>query len=107
MDLFTENNGEFQLRKERSAFKAVNQMNVKEEAGLPAAGESYETAELINSIKEAKNEWKNAVTNYEFAKDSEMVDYYTYKIKACETIYQYYIKIAKEKGIKAEHLRFV
>jgi len=102
MDLDTGNNREFRIRRERAAFKAINQINAAEGVEPPAAGDGNEALELINSIRTAKAEWNNAVTNYEFAKDSEMVDYFTYKIKACETIYQYYIKKAKEKGIKAE-----
>lgn len=56
--------------------------------------------ELLESIKEAKIEWMSANTNFEQAVDFEMIDYYTYRIKASEVRYQYLLKEAKEKGIR-------
>lgn len=56
--------------------------------------------DLLQSIQEARTEWISANMNFEQAVDSDMIDYYTYKIKACEIRYQYLLKKAKEKGIK-------
>lgn len=58
-----------------------------------------DTLDLIKNLKNAQSEFETAITNYEFAKDPELVDYYTYKIKATETRYQYLLKKAKEKGL--------
>ena len=58
-----------------------------------------EYREIIDSINNIKKEWKSAVNNFEFADSSELVDYYTYKIKACEIMYECLIKKAKEMGI--------
>ena len=55
--------------------------------------------DLIKNLKNAQSEFENANRNYEFADDPELVDYYTYKIKATQTRYQYLLKKAKEKGL--------
>lgn len=58
--------------------------------------------ELLLSINKARQEWILANYNFEFAADDGLVDYYIYKIKACEVKYEYLIKIAKERGLTAE-----
>lgn len=58
-----------------------------------------DTQDLINNLRNAQSEFETAVSNYEFAEDPELVDYYTYKIKATQTRYQYLLKKAKEKGL--------
>ena len=61
-----------------------------------------ENYDLIYSLKDAKKEWIDANMCFEFADAQEMVDYYTYKIKASQVRYEYFLKAAKEKGIKIE-----
>ena len=58
-----------------------------------------DTQDLINNLKNAQDEFETAVSNYEFAEEPELVDYYTYKIKATQTRYQYLLKKAKERGL--------
>jgi len=58
-----------------------------------------DTQDLINHLKNAQNEFETAVRNYEFADEPELVDYYTYKIKATQTRYQYLLKKVKERGL--------
>jgi len=58
-----------------------------------------DTQDLINNLKSAQDDFETAVSNYEFAEDPELVDYYTYKIKATQTRYQYLLKKAKERGL--------
>lgn len=55
--------------------------------------------EFIKSLEHAKEELNTAVTNYEFADEPELVDYYTYNIKAAQTKYEYLLKKAKENGM--------
>ncbi len=55
--------------------------------------------ELIESIKSVKNTLSNMYNNLQFA-DSELIDYYTYQIKAEEAKYNYLIKQAKKKNLK-------
>lgn len=57
-------------------------------------------SDLLQCIHEAYTEWVSANTNFEQAVDPDMIDYFIYKIKACEVRYQYLLKEAKEKGIK-------
>ena len=66
---------------------------------------SIEVFELLESIKSARREWTNANENFEYVNEKEMVDYYTYKIKACEVRYEYLIRKAKEKRIRVELLK--
>lgn len=63
-----------------------------------------ESMELLETIKNARQDWITANINFEQADNSKMVDYYTYKIKACEVRYEYLIKKAKDQGIKSELL---
>lgn len=71
---------------------------------LPAYEAAREADDLVEAIKQARREWACAYSNFEYADDNEMVDYYTYKIKACQVRYNYLIRQAKEKGIKVELL---
>lgn len=60
-----------------------------------------EEAELIKAITDARNEWLESVANFEHAYEEDIVDYYTYKMKASEVRYSYFIKKAREIGLKA------
>ena len=54
--------------------------------------------ELMRIISETKRILEVARCNFEFAED-ELIDYYTYQIKAHQSKLDYLIKIAKRKGI--------
>ena len=54
--------------------------------------------ELMQTIIETKEMLKIARSNFEYAED-DMIDYYTYQIKAHQSKLDYLIKIAKRKGI--------
>jgi hypothetical protein len=71
---------------------------------LPVCDTAKEKKELLEAIKCARKEWMCAYSNFEYADDGEMVDYYTYKIKACQLRYNYLIRQAKEKGVKVDFL---
>ena len=55
--------------------------------------------ELIEAIRNVKKELKNMYNNLQYA-DSDLIDYYTYQIKAEEAKYNYLIKQAKKKKIQ-------
>lgn len=57
--------------------------------------------ELIKSIINTREELKIANKNFEYAQD-ELVDYYSYKIKANQAKLDYLIKMAKAKGIEVD-----
>jgi len=60
-----------------------------------------EEAELIKAITDARSEWLDSVANFEYVYEENLIDYYTYKMKACEARYAYFIKKAREMGLKA------
>ena len=60
--------------------------------------ETEKNRELIRSIILTKRKLNQAYQNFEFA-DNELIDYYTYNIKANFSKLDYLIKLAKKKGI--------
>lgn len=57
--------------------------------------------ELIRNIIKTREELKVANCNFEYAQD-DLVDYYTYQIKANQAKLDYLIKLAKAKGIEVD-----
>lgn len=57
--------------------------------------EDPSTAELYEAIHDAWLEWQNALLNFENADCKEMVDYYSYRIKASQIRYEYLLRKAK------------
>ena len=60
--------------------------------------EKEKETELMKTIIETKEKLKIARSNFEYAED-ELIDYYTYQIKANQAKLDYLIKIAKRKGL--------
>ena len=54
--------------------------------------------ELLDSIRNVKETLNNMYNNLQYA-DSDLIDYYTYQIKAEESKYNYLIKQAKKKNL--------
>ena len=52
--------------------------------------------ELINNIEKVKNTLENDYKNMQFIENRDLVDYYTYKIKAEEAQYDFLIQEAKK-----------
>ncbi len=63
--------------------------------------EMEKETELIKMIIKTREELKAANRNFEYAQD-DLVDYYTYQIKANQAKLNYLIKIAKAKGIEVD-----
>ena len=57
--------------------------------------------ELVKSIIKVREELKNANKNFEFAEE-ELIDYYTYQIKANQSKLDYLLKKAKTNGISLD-----
>ena len=70
----------------------VRETNIKE------LQEEQKRQELLNRINESKNHLRNMYNNMQFA-ESDLIDYYTYQIKAHQAKLDYLIKIAKRNGI--------
>lgn len=77
-----------------------NDYYVKEQIIMEKTEMEKET-ELIKSIIRTREELKVANRNFEYAQD-DLVDYYTYQIKANQAKLNYLIKIAKAKGIQVD-----
>jgi len=60
---------------------------------------SNEDRELLKAVFEARDEWMEAVNNFDYVYEEMLVDYYIYKLKACESRYDYFVKLAKERGL--------
>ena len=65
---------------------------------VPAAM-AAEDRELLRVTLEARDEWIENSVNFEHVHEEMLVDYYTYRLKACEARYGYFIKLVKEKGL--------
>lgn len=62
---------------------------------------SNEDREILKAVFEARDEWIEAGNNFEYVYEEMLVDYYVYKLKACESRYAYFMKLAKEKGLSS------
>lgn len=60
--------------------------------------EEEKELELMLSIIKVKKELEEASKNFEFA-EGDLIDYYTYQIKANRAKFDYLLKNAKEKGM--------
>ena len=77
-----------------------NEFYVKEERIFEKT-EIEKEIELIRAIIKTREELQNANINFEYAKE-DLVDYYTYQIKANQAKLNYLIKVAKSKGIEVD-----
>lgn len=60
--------------------------------------------DLISSIFRTQRELINATKNYEFA-EGDLIDYYSYQIKATKSKLDYLLKSAKNKGIVMDRIK--
>ena len=65
---------------------------------LKGKTEEERKIELMQSIIETKEKLNMARCNFEYAEE-DLIDYYTYQIKAHQSKLDYLIKIAKRNGI--------
>ena len=70
----------------------------KKEIKIIEKSEQEKEIELMLSIVKTKKELEVANHNFEYAKD-DLIDYYTYQIKATRAKFDYLVKKAKEKGL--------
>lgn len=77
-----------------------NEYYVREEK-IVEKTEIEKEIELIRTIIKTRKELKAANQNFEYAQD-DLVDYYTYQIKANQAKLDYLIKLAKAKGIEVD-----
>ncbi len=73
----------------------------KREEKIIERNEMEKEIELIMTIIKTREELKSANKNFEYAKE-ELIDYYSYEIKANQAKLDYLIKMAKLKGIEVD-----
>lgn len=66
--------------------------------------EEEKELELMISILKARKELEEANKNFEYAED-ELIDYYTYQIKASRSKLDYLVKKAKSKGASMDMIK--
>lgn len=60
--------------------------------------------ELVVSIMRAKKELDEACKNFEYAEE-DLIDYYTYQIKANRAKFDYLVKQAKHQGLALDMIK--
>lgn len=93
----------FTLKKGRK--QKLEEFYVKETKIIEVTEEEKKNA-IISSIKETKRNLDIAHKNFEFA-DKDLIDYYSYQIKANSSKLDYLTKIAKSKGIVKEITKII
>lgn len=73
----------------------------KKEIRIAEKTEQEKEIDLIISIVKAKKELEVANCNFEYAQE-DLIDYYTYQIKATRAKFDYLVKKAKEKGLSLD-----
>lgn len=76
----------------------MNEEDYKKETKIMEKTEQEKEIELMVSIIKTKRELEVATLNFEYAQD-DLIDYYTYQIKAMRAKFDYLVKKAKEKGL--------
>jgi hypothetical protein len=61
--------------------------------------------DIEEGLKNAYIELENAQQGFEYAVDKDLVDYFTLKITASQKRYNYYLKKARDAGIKGISLK--
>ena len=76
----------------------MNEEEYKLDQKVVEKTEQEKQIELMVSIAKTRKELEVANANFEYAQD-DLIDYYTYHIKATRAKFDYLVKKAKEKGL--------
>ena len=86
----------------RQVKNSINSVKTKKSLFAKATNASVltiEEQELLKVALEARDEWIENNSNFEHVNDELLIDYYTYRIKASEARYAYFLQLIKEKGL--------
>lgn len=75
--------------------------NYIRESLVEEKSEEEKNQELLINVIKAKRDLENANNNFQYAED-ELIDYYTYQIKALQSKIDYLLKKAKNSGLALE-----
>lgn len=70
----------------------------KKETKIIEKSQKEKEAELLINIYKTKRELEDACYNFEYA-EGDLIDYYTYQIKATRAKFDYLVKKAKQGGL--------
>lgn len=82
---------------ENKFLSAVNNFYAKVINGADLRSENEK---MIDNIRIAHEEWKNAEAYFQNVTDDDLVDYAIYRVQAAKTRYVYLMKLAREMGIR-------
>ncbi len=77
---------------------SMKEEEYKKEIKITEKTQQERELELMISIIKARKELEVANLNFEYAQE-DLIDYYTYQIKATRAKFDYLVKKAKEKGL--------
>lgn len=63
--------------------------------------ENQKSTQLMQNILKTQSELKQAHINFEYA-ENELIDFYTYQIKASQAKLDYLTKLAKKQNLSSE-----
>ncbi len=88
-------------RREKSDNKLLNSINNIYEKLIYGEVKTDEE-QLIDSIRMAHEDWKNAEKYFQNVTDPDLIDHAIYRIEAARTRYNYLLKLAREMGLHNE-----
>jgi len=91
-----------QLRREKKKEKGQNKFlnNLANVYGKFMYGEvKSEDEQILENIRTAHEEWKNAEKYFENVTDPDLIDHAIFRIEAARTRYTYLLRLAREMGI--------
>jgi len=92
--LHMEKNKSFYRDKAKKIMKCINFISRHYEEKKP------EEEQLIEDLKKAQREWKMKEEYFQWATDPDLIEHAIYELKASKIKYIYFLKKAKELGIK-------
>ena len=99
MDTTIQNEQQRSLHK-NNLLKRISHKLLRKNITTTSIKNREEAEDILNEIKFSKNEWISANEIFEYTSEQELIDYCTYNIKACQVRYEYFLRKAKEKGIR-------
>lgn len=94
-----------QLKREKKKEKVQNKFlnNLANAYGKFMYGEvKSEDEQILENIRTAHEEWKNAEKYFENVTDPDLIDHAIFRIEAARTRYTYLLRLAREMGIHGD-----
>ncbi|MBE7022340.1 MAG: DUF2508 family protein [Ruminococcaceae bacterium] len=89
---------------EKKGRKLLNRFRLLQENNQAKKLDEHRRIEFLRELRHAQNDLEAARNNYNFVKDTGLLEYYIYEIKAAETRVNYYLRLAKKENFRNEAL---